>query len=145
MKKLSKRENQIMIALWNSSVPLSASALKKNLDEDVSIYTIQQVLQKLLKKDYIKVDRIVQHEKALMREYVPVISQVEYITSFVNQKTSFELASNFIKETDNLDAIIELEKLINIKLKRKGNKVNAVNPFIVIYYNHFYCHSDSYF
>ena len=48
MKKLSKRENQIMIALWNSSVPLSASALKKNLDEDVSIYTIQQVLQKLL-------------------------------------------------------------------------------------------------
>ena len=117
MKKLSKRENQIMIALWNSSVPLSASALKKNLDEDVSIYTIQQVLQKLLKKDYIKVDRIVQHEKALMREYVPVISQVEYITSFVNQKTSFELASNFIKETDNLDAIIELEKLINIKLK----------------------------
>lgn len=40
MKKLSKRENQIMIALWNSSVPLSASALKKNLDEDVSIYTI---------------------------------------------------------------------------------------------------------
>ena len=118
MKKLSKRENQIMIALWNSSVPLSASALKKNLDEDVSIYTIQQVLQKLLKKDYIKVNRIVQHEKALMREYVPVISQVEYITSFVNQKTSFELASNFIKETDNLDAIIELEKLINIKLKK---------------------------
>lgn len=122
MKKLSKRENQIMIALWNSSVPLSASALKKNLDEDVSIYTIQQVLQKLLKKDYIKVDGIVQHEKALMREYVPVISQVEYITSFVNQKTSFELASNFIKETDNLDAIIELEKLINIKLKEKGIK-----------------------
>lgn len=122
MKKLSKRENQIMIALWNSSVPLSASALKKNLDEDVSIYTIQQVLQKLLKKDYIKVDRIVQHEKALMREYVPVISQVEYITSFVNQKTSFELASNFIKETDNLDATIELEKLINIKLKEKGIK-----------------------
>lgn len=122
MKKLSKRENQIMIALWNSSVPLSASALKKNLDEDVSIYTIQQVLQKLLKKDYIKVDRIVQHEKALMREYVPVISQVEYITSFVNQKTSFELASNFIKETDNLDAIIELEKLINTKLKEKGIK-----------------------
>lgn len=122
MKKLSKRENQIMIALWNSSVPLSASALKKNLDEDVSIYTIQQVLQKLLKKDYIKVDRIVQHEKALTREYVPVISQVEYITSFVNQKTSFELASNFIKETDNLDAIIELEKLINIKLKEKGIK-----------------------
>lgn len=122
MKKLSKSENQIMIALWNSSVPLSASALKKNLDEDVSIYTIQQVLQKLLKKDYIKVDRIVQHEKALMREYVPVISQVEYITSFVNQKTSFELASNFIKETDNLDAIIELEKLINIKLKEKGIK-----------------------
>lgn len=122
MKKLSKRENQIMIALWNSSVPLSASALKKNLDEDVSIYTIQQVLQKLLKKDYIKVDRIVQYEKALMREYVPVISQVEYITSFVNQKTSFELASNFIKETDNLDAIIELEKLINIKFKEKGIK-----------------------
>ena len=122
MKKLSKRENQIMIALWNSSVPLSASALKKNLDEDVSIYTIQQVLQKLLKKDYIKVDRIVQHEKALMREYVPVISQVEYITRFVNQKSCFELASNCIKETDNLDAIIELEKLINIKFKEKGIK-----------------------
>ena len=37
MKKLSKREIQIMIALWNSSVPLSASALKKILDEDVNL------------------------------------------------------------------------------------------------------------
>ena len=134
MKKLSKRENQIMIALWNSSVPLSASALKKNLDEDVSIYTIQQVLQKLLKKDYIKVDRIVQHEKALMREYVPVISQVEYITSFVNQKTSFEFRCHY-----------RIRKTYKYQIKRKGNKVNAVDPFIVIYYNRFYCHSDSYF
>lgn len=122
MNKLSKRENQIMIALWNSPVPLSASAIKKSLDEDVSIYTIQQVLQKLLKKEYIKVERIVQHEKALMREYTPLITQVEYINSFVSQRTSFELASNFIKETDHLDAILELEKLINAKLKEKSSK-----------------------
>ena len=117
LKKLSKRENQVMIVLWDSDTPLSASAIKNHLDEDVSIYTIQQVLQRLLKKDYIKVSGIVQHEKALMREYVPNFSQTEYIESFINQKTYFELASNFIKESDDITAILELEKQIQEKLK----------------------------
>ena len=119
MKKLSKRENQVMIVLWNSNIPLSASAIKSSIDEDVSIYTIQQVLQRLLKKDYIKVSGIVQHEKALMREYIANFSQTEYIESFINQKTYFELASNFIKESDDITAILELERQIKEKLKEE--------------------------
>lgn len=51
MKKLSKRENQIMIALWNSSVPLSASALKKNLD---AIIELEKLINIKLKEKGIK-------------------------------------------------------------------------------------------
>ncbi len=54
--QLTKREDQVMRVLWNSDKPLSASAIKEQMKEDVSIYTIQQVLQKLLKQKYIKVD-----------------------------------------------------------------------------------------
>lgn len=115
--QLTKREDQVMRVLWNCDKPLSASAIKEQMKEDVSIYTIQQVLQRLLAQNYIKVERIVQQDKALMREYTPLISQAEHLQKFINMKTTFDLATHFINESDDLDSILQLEKLIEEKLK----------------------------
>ena len=115
--QLTKREDQVMRVLWNSDTPLAASSIKELMEEDVSIYTIQQVLQKLLKQKYIKVDRIVQQDKALMREYTPLISQAEHIKKFINMKTNFDLATNFINESEDLESILQLEKMIEEKIK----------------------------
>ena len=54
-RDLTKRENQIMEILWNAGIPLSANEIKKRSEDDISIYTVQQVLQRLMKREYIKV------------------------------------------------------------------------------------------
>lgn len=115
--RLTKREDQVMEVLWNSEQPLAASAIKEQFKEDVSIYTIQQVLQRLLTKKYIKVERIVQQGKTLMREYKPLISQAEHIQMFINMKTNFDLATHFVNESNDLESILQLEKMIEEKIK----------------------------
>lgn len=115
--RLTKREDQVMEVLWNSEQPLAASAIKEQFKEDVSIYTIQQVLQRLLTKKYIKVERIVQQGKTLMREYTPLISQAEHIQMFINMKTNFDLATHFVNESNDLESILQLEKMIEEKIK----------------------------
>lgn len=115
LDKLTKRENLVMSILWNNERSLSAAEIKELSEEEISIYTVQQVLQKLLKKDYIKVSEIVQKNKSFMRKYIPILTQTEYITSFINKKTSYELASNFIETSDDIQALNALETLIKQK------------------------------
>ena len=54
LDKLTKRENLVMSILWNNNNSLSAAEIKELCEEEISIYTVQQVLQRLLKKGYIK-------------------------------------------------------------------------------------------
>ena len=115
LDKLTKRENLVMSILWNNNNSLSAAEIKELCEEEISIYTVQQVLQRLLKKGYIKVAEIVQNNKSFMRKYVPVLTQTKYISSFINKKTSFELASNYIETTNNIQELNALEQLIKQK------------------------------
>lgn len=115
LDKLTKRENLVMSILWNNNNSLSAAEIKELCEEEISIYTVQQVLQRLLKKGYIKVAEIVQNKKSFMRKYVPVLTQTQYISSFINKKTSFELASNYIETTDDIQKLNALEQLIKQK------------------------------
>lgn len=69
LDKLTKKEILIMSILWDSESPLSASEIKELSNEDLSIYTVQQVLQRLL-KDFIKVAQIIQKTKHLC-VYIP--------------------------------------------------------------------------
>ena len=48
MKNLTKKEEQIMEILWESEKALSARDIQ-NQSNDLSIFTVQQVLQRLLK------------------------------------------------------------------------------------------------
>ena len=117
LDKLTKKEILIMSILWDSESPLSASEIKELSNEDLSIYTVQQVLQRLLKKDFIKVAQIIQKNKTFMRIYSPVLTQTDYIKSFINKKTSYELASSFIETSNDIQELDSLEQLIKIKKK----------------------------
>ena len=102
-KQLTKREQLIMDILWNSQTDLSANDIFVQA-EDVSIYTIQQVLQRLLKMGYIEVSGIGHNKKAITRKYRPTLSQADYISNHVNQQTSYQLASNYIKTSEDLSS-----------------------------------------
>lgn len=114
--KLTKRENEIMEILWNNDKEMSATDIM-NASNGISLNTIQQTLQKLLKMNYIYVSSIGMNKKALTRLYRPSIEEVDYISSFINESTYAKLASSFITQTKNDKILEELSQLIEEKRK----------------------------
>ncbi len=82
---LSKRELDVMNILWAEGKPLIASEIPKR-KQGLSINTVQVVLKKLLKRDFIKVADIVQSGTVLSRSYAPVITPEEYAVNFVTSE-----------------------------------------------------------
>ncbi|MGX8850658.1 BlaI/MecI/CopY family transcriptional regulator [Amedibacillus sp. YH-ame10] len=113
--KLTKRENEIMEVLWdNNDKDMTATDIM-NASKGISLNTIQQSLQKLLKMNYIYVSKIGKNNKSLVRLYRSLISENEYITAFINQSAYAELATSFIKQTDDDEVLKELIQLIEKK------------------------------
>lgn len=113
-KQLTKREQQIMEIIWDSEKDLSANEIK-TIAGEISIYTIQQVLKKLLKMNYIEVAGIGYTKNSITRKFKPIITQAEYIDSCINSKTRLKLATNFIRNNSDSETLDYLEKLIKEK------------------------------
>ena len=71
----------------------------------------------LQNKGYIHISGISQNAKALTRVYRPSITKTQHIASMVDQKTIYELASAMVKECDDTQALEDLRRTINEKLK----------------------------
>lgn len=110
--RLTKRETQIMNVLWNSKEPLSAHDILVNAPE-LSRNTIQIVLKKLQTIGFIEVAGFGYNKNALTRTFRPVITQSEYVESSLADDTSYVLAMNFIRRTQNMKLLDQLESLIN--------------------------------
>ncbi len=109
--RLTKRETQIMNVLWNSKEPLSAHDILVNAPE-LSRNTIQIVLKKLQTIGFIEVAGFGYNKNALTRTFRPVITQSEYVESSLADDTSYVLAMNFIRRTQNMKLLDQLETLI---------------------------------
>ena len=96
---------------------MSASEIRETSNEELSIYTIQQALRHLLEVHFIEVYDIAFNNKSLTRKYKPLVSQAEYVDSFINNDTRLQLASNFVNNTDDLEELEKLQKLIEKKLR----------------------------
>lgn len=120
---LSKRELDIMNILWNSEKPLTAAEIYQ-LNPDISINTIQAVVKKLLKLNYIEVADIVYSGTVLCRSYHPLLDREAYMLSVLkrNHVSTFKLISCLI-DTEDSDTLDDLEKLI--KEKRAAQKENS--------------------
>ena len=57
LKLLTKKENEVMSILWQSDKPLTAHMITE-IEQSLSIYTVQQVLQRLLKMNYVEIAEI---------------------------------------------------------------------------------------
>lgn len=116
-KILTSREIQIMDVLWNSSSNLSASQIADQC-EDMSVYSVQQVLQRLLKLGFIVVDDIGYSKKVLTRLYVPTVSQGEYICFLLgNDKNKIlDLMSYIVSKETDVDILNKFDSLIQNKI-----------------------------
>lgn len=121
LKVLSTRENQVMSVLWNSDHSMSAHQISDEC-KDMSIYSVQQVLQRLLKYEFIKVADIGYSNTVLTRLYIPVLSQPEYIQFLLgnNQNGLYQVASFFIANNTDKKVLQDLKKLITEKQNELG-------------------------
>lgn len=121
LKVLSTRENQVMDILWGSDSSLSALQISEKCKE-MSVYSVQQVIKRLLKLELIKIEHIGHSGKVLTRFYSPVISQPEYVCFLLgnSKKNIFQFASYIITNDTNGDMLDELKKLIDEKQKEIG-------------------------
>lgn len=122
LKVLSTRENQVMSILWASSEYLSAHQISE-LCQEMSVYSVQQVLQRLLKLEFIKVAEIGYSGTVLTRLYTPVISQPEYINFLMggNTQSLYQLASYLVLNNTDKEVLQELKDLITKRQKELGN------------------------
>ncbi|MFR3430148.1 MAG: hypothetical protein ACLTTH_08665 [Holdemanella porci] len=74
-------------------------------------------MRHLLKYILLKYTSIAFNNKSLTRKYKPLVSQAEYVDSFINNDTRLQLASNFVNNTDDLEELEKLQKLIEKKLR----------------------------
>ena len=78
MKKLTKKQVEIMKIFWASEHPLAASDILK-LDESMNINTIRASIQSLLKADYIEVAGIEHRGNVLARTYTAKIKKSDIL------------------------------------------------------------------
>lgn len=122
MKKLTKKQVEIMKIFWASEHPLAASDILK-LDESMNINTIRASIQSLLKADYIEVAGIEHRGNVLARTYTSKIKIEEYIISNfagINNKISKKsLVAQFIKNINELEQELKYRK--EILAKKRDN------------------------
>lgn len=117
--KLSHKEVYVMQILWAAKEELSITDFIQR-DPTLSTSTVQVVLRSLLKKSYIKVANIVQHNKVFARTYLPILSEEDYM---MEQFSNSSLKPNaffasFIEKEDNLDTLDALEELIKAQKEK---------------------------
>lgn len=113
---LTKKEMEIMTILWECDIPVTASQIA-DLGEELSIYTVQQVLQRLLKTNFIEVAGISYSGKALARFYKASVTDLDYIRSILGNKKLLEFATALVNASENDEELAELERVIKERRK----------------------------
>ncbi|HIW17585.1 MAG TPA: BlaI/MecI/CopY family transcriptional regulator [Candidatus Faecalicoccus intestinipullorum] len=114
LKLLTKKENEVMSILWQSKKPMTAHQIVET-NNSLSIYTVQQVLQRLLKMDYVRIAEINYSGTVFARFYEPSISQTNYIQFLLGVDSPYDIASHLIDSTHDDKELEKLEQLIKKK------------------------------
>lgn len=111
--KLTRREEDILHVLWDSDKVMSARDVAN--ETEISMNTVQSVMRKLLRGDYIKTASIGYSGTVLTREYVANITEEEYYSTLISKSAMKALAANFISKDAESDDLDELTQLIATK------------------------------
>ena len=110
--RLTNKELDIMRVLWSSDTESSITDFIR-LNPSLNTSTVQASLRSLLKKSYVRVAGIEQHNKVLARTYLANLTEFDYLLEQIQESSQGTLAffAEFIKR-ETSDTICELEKMI---------------------------------
>lgn len=104
--KITRRDLDILNILWDSSKPMTASQIVQ-MNEELTMNTVQAVLRKLLKEKLIEVAEIVYSGTVLSRSYKTSVSPGEFA---ISQLTSeFQAYGNKITLSTLVTALLDSE------------------------------------
>ena len=117
MKKFTKKESQVMDILWSEGKPLTAREISDRISE-MSVYSVQQVLSRLLEGNIIQVAGITHNRNAIARQYEPSMQEADYLASIANSRETCRLfAQNFGDAGASLEELNELEARIRTRIR----------------------------
>ena len=110
MKKFTKKESQVMDILWSEGKPLTAREISDRISE-MSVYSVQQVLSRLLEGN-------IHNRNAIARQYEPSMQEADYLASIANSRETCRLfAQNFVDAGASLEELNELEARIRTRIR----------------------------
>lgn len=125
MKRLSKRQYEIMQILWEANRSMLASEIV-NAKDELNINTVQSALKAMIEKGYIEVAEITHSRTVLARTYRPVVSKESYLKEvcdeFDSNLGSWGIFATLIEQEEDIRKLDELEKLIVKAKERLGIK-----------------------
>lgn len=125
--KLTNRELAVMRILWEADHPLMVSEIVQK-DKDGTIYSVQRIMQNLIKKNMVAVDGMAYNKKALGRTFKPLVSAEsievnalrEMLSGLVSKKlTSSHLIAALLPNDNNEQTLEELNRLEELICQRK--------------------------
>ncbi|WP_289286246.1 BlaI/MecI/CopY family transcriptional regulator, partial [Faecalibaculum rodentium] len=116
LRKFTKKESLVMDKLWESDIPMTAREIS-GIIPGMSVYSVQQVLSRLLEDGIIKVTGLTHNKNSIARQYVPIISEAKYLALIMNNKnTGLQFATNFVETNASLEELTELQSMIQSKI-----------------------------
>lgn len=125
--KLTNRELAVMRILWEAEKPLMVSEIVQK-DKDGTIYSVQRIIQNLIKKNMVAVDGIAYNKKALGRTFKPLVSSEiielnaiqEMFNSLVSKNiTASHLIASLLPADNDQKTLEELNHLEELISERK--------------------------
>lgn len=125
--KLTSRELAVMKILWEADEPLMISEIVQR-EKNSTIYSVQRIMQNLLRKNAVTIDGIGYNKKALARKFSPTITseivELGMIREMFGNMSSKNIpAANLIAallpQENDAKTLAELEELEKIIARRK--------------------------
>lgn len=130
--QLTRREVEILYAMWNAGRPLLASEMVE-ANEELKLATVHTTLKRMLKRNLVEVADFAKSGNVFGRCYQPTISLKEFemnklVDDFKQKQskdiTTSNLVAALLDEADHkvaLEELDELEKMIQQKREKLVN------------------------
>ena len=127
--KLTERELEIMRILWEADKPLMVSEIVQR-DKNGTIYSVQRIIQNLIKKEMVAVEGMAYNKKALGRTFKPLVSAESIEQSHIQDVLSKMVSRNIVvshliaallpadSSEQTLEELNRLEDIIRERKKR---------------------------
>ncbi|BDR59274.1 BlaI/MecI/CopY family transcriptional regulator [Xylocopilactobacillus apicola] len=116
MKRLTKREEDVMTVFWELKKSLTIRDVVKH-NPELSQNTVQVVLKNLVEKKCLEFDGTSIARTAIARVYKAIISEEEYFQEIIPKKIFKKMVVSFVTQENSEEELKKIEDMVQKKLK----------------------------